>query len=709
MSSSQPRGHAYRRNGVDSDDDSYRVDDYYAGLYDEWADGGHQEFASDEEEHNHDEHHIDDHDNEEQDDEQDQEDSREYHAGGDDLGSGDGLDESGDGLDESGYGESGYGVDPDDDTARVLFGTSAREEYDDLHDVDVPAEHQRVIISALAHHGIATPRDFQIEAIYHLGFNLRPVTIVISKTGSGKTAIPLTVGRLRRGVSLFMVPLIGLGCDLVEKFNNYHHDVEAYHLDEHRNSADVEALLLRLSGLTLSRTVYLFVSPQTLSSSSKWWKPLMKLSKGGLMALICIDEAHEVAQQGRFFRPEFVEAVKCLNVLFDASSRPLPRIIMSATMQNSDVDFLLSEMKTDRANPNVRIFWQKMNRRSISIDVLFSGNPTLTVGSSLNRYYSSNHDSKSIVYTNSKKSAEESLVPMGQALLNKLCPDCHCLGFTGDSGLMEKVYLMRLFSTSLSDCEEQNIPRLLILMATTAANCGVGSSECHRVYHVGIPTTMYNLVQAMGRCDRDGSLAPGENRFEIHLSYKLFLSLYVRIMQCPDESERNIQIEHLIKVLNILVTPNECQHVLIERYFDDGNRSISEYHPCAMFCSYCTNSVFRSVGKLKKEALYSFLVGQFIGKTPTPTSLMKVFREKADCIFDKGSIPKSGKGWQALGLQLLALGIVRFDISELGQARVGTELLATNHVIVTLGRDTMGGGHVLYDSEVWNWGGFHFV
>ncbi len=98
----------------------------------------------------------------------------------------------------------------------------------------------------------------------------------------------------------------------------------------------------------------------------------MKLSKGGLMALICIDETHKVAQQGCSFRPEFVEAVKCLYVLFAALSRPLPQILMSATMQNSDVDFLLREVKTDRADPNIRIFWQKMNRRSTSIDVFFS-------------------------------------------------------------------------------------------------------------------------------------------------------------------------------------------------------------------------------------------------------------------------------------------------------------------------------------------------
>ena len=342
---SQPRGHVYRRNGVNSDDDSYQVDEYYGDLYDDWADGGYQE------------HDDDGHG----DDGALPDDPRGNHPGNDAIEDDAPMDEvEADGEDQmsddgDGNSRSGLvvGVSPIDDSldsveagedadnqaARVLF---RHQDYDDLFDVDVPAEHQRLIMSALSAQGIAHPRPFQIEAIYHLGFNLRPITIVLSKTGSGKTAVPLTVGRLRRGVSLFMVPLIGLGCDLVEKYNNYHHDVEAYHLDEHREKGDVDALLLRLSTLTLHRTVYLFVSPQTLSSSSLWWKHLMKLSNAGLMALVCIDEAHEVAQSGRSFRPEFVEAVKCLNILVDASSRPLPRIIMSATMRNSDVDFLLS-------------------------------------------------------------------------------------------------------------------------------------------------------------------------------------------------------------------------------------------------------------------------------------------------------------------------------------------------------------------------------
>ncbi len=43
----QARGHVYRRNGVNSNDDYYQVDNYYANLYDELADGGYQEHGDD--------------------------------------------------------------------------------------------------------------------------------------------------------------------------------------------------------------------------------------------------------------------------------------------------------------------------------------------------------------------------------------------------------------------------------------------------------------------------------------------------------------------------------------------------------------------------------------------------------------------------------------------------------------------------------------
>ena len=96
---------------------------------------------------------------------------------------------------------------------------------------------------------------------------------------------------------------------------------------------------------------------------------------------------------------------------------------------------------------------------------------------------------------------------MGEHVIKRTKSDGIMMAFTEDSGLMQKVHLMNLFSTPLSKCEEQNFPRLLIFMATTTANHDVGSSDCHRVYQIGFPTNMYNLVPGMGHCDRDRLLA----------------------------------------------------------------------------------------------------------------------------------------------------------------------------------------------------------
>jgi hypothetical protein len=76
---------------------------------------------------------------------------------------------------------------------------------------------------------------------------------------------------------------------------------------------------------------------------------------------------------------------------------------------------------------------------------------------------------------------------------------------------------------------------------------------------------MYSLVQEMGRVDRNLLEGPGDNRYEVHISFSCLVQLCVRIMQEPDPGERKIQLLSMYEVLQVLVTPNECQHVMMER------------------------------------------------------------------------------------------------------------------------------------------------
>ena len=137
-----------------------------------------------------------------------------------------------------------------------------------------------------------------------------------------------------------MVPLHGLGSDQVEKANIPDQGIKAYYVDEHKR-ADAFMLQDRLLSLTNNEldhtSIILFVLPDALAADSPWYTDVfMKLAKRGFLSLFCIDEAHSIAQAGRCFRTEFVDAVANAKTMLDTIPHPVPRVIMSATLRSTD-------------------------------------------------------------------------------------------------------------------------------------------------------------------------------------------------------------------------------------------------------------------------------------------------------------------------------------------------------------------------------------
>jgi superfamily II DNA helicase RecQ len=168
-----------------------------------------------------------------------------------------------------------------------------------------PTDRQRAVITHVMENvwGISAPRDFQVEAVARLVFEPKTCLFLIRKTGEGKSAVVLTSATLLRGITLVVVPLLGLGCDQVAKAQRrLHHKVEAYHLDENRGDDQV-ALQQRLLTITHLRaqSIILYASPQSLKEGSSW-SPLLKcLSGRKLFTLLVCDEAHTVPLHGRSF------------------------------------------------------------------------------------------------------------------------------------------------------------------------------------------------------------------------------------------------------------------------------------------------------------------------------------------------------------------------------------------------------------------------
>ena len=105
----------------------------------------------------------------------------------------------------------------------------------------IPEAHKRIISGAIKelYPFIDDTRQFQLEGTNHLSFNDDASLVMIRRTADGKSLVPLTTSYIRKGVTICLVPLHGLGSDQVEKAASETLHLEAYYVDEHRGeSAD---------------------------------------------------------------------------------------------------------------------------------------------------------------------------------------------------------------------------------------------------------------------------------------------------------------------------------------------------------------------------------------------------------------------------------------------------------------------------------------
>ena len=100
---------------------------------------------------------------------------------------------------------------------------------------DIP-QHERALIEQCCRDdfAVASVREFQLQAIYAGAFYADSFLSINAKTGYGKSLIPLAIASMRRGVSIVMMPLLGLGTDQVSKAIHVDINIEAWHTGEFR-------------------------------------------------------------------------------------------------------------------------------------------------------------------------------------------------------------------------------------------------------------------------------------------------------------------------------------------------------------------------------------------------------------------------------------------------------------------------------------------
>ena len=148
----------------------------------------------------------------------------------------------------------------------------------------------------------------------------------------------------------------------------------------------------------------------------------------------------------------------------------------------------------------------------------------------------------------------------------------------------------------------------------------------------GLPASFHVISQNLGRVNRQQTVAdPDMFTYEVQLSFGCLISLIVRTMRNDDPAERTQQLLEMKSVLKLLLTPTECYHLALERYFEvheDPNKC-----PCDEYCTHCRDDGMKHfTHPFHVRKLQSFLTKNIQQQTTTamtPSKLIQSLKKRS--------------------------------------------------------------------------------
>jgi superfamily II DNA helicase RecQ len=135
-------------------------------------------------------------------------------------------------------------------------------------------------------------------------------SLIVQRTGAGKTLIIQVLGAVLKGVILIVSPLLALTTNLAPRFassNTFNGAIDAIHLDEDADcSIKITSLIDQLDKKQedTNNTTFILCSPQYLVSHPSMNDALLRCLDSKVLRAIVCDEAHLLAQHGADFRDD---------------------------------------------------------------------------------------------------------------------------------------------------------------------------------------------------------------------------------------------------------------------------------------------------------------------------------------------------------------------------------------------------------------------
>lgn len=387
--------------------------------------------------------------------------------------------------------------------------------------------------------------------------------LAVLPTGAGKSLCYQIPALVSDNFSIVISPLIALMKDQVDSLNS-NGEIAAF-INSTQTFAETEKTL---QDIAFGKIKLVYVAPERLEN-----KDFVLRLKNMNPQFLFIDEAHCISEWGHNFRPsytklkDFIEftGIKKISA-FTATATPevIKDILKQLNLKNAKL--IIKGFERDNLYLNVEITKKKKER---CLELIYQ------------------HKSPAIIYTSSRKKAEELAAYLQ---LNKV--NCNYYHAGLDPIIRKKIQ------------EDFIENRTKIIIATNAFGMGIDKSNIRLVIHYNMPGTLENYYQEIGRAGRDGKssytyLLYDENDVNIHNYFinnsyptkELIKIIYDAICDSAqiatgNLSEKEIAIDHkYIQTYAKQDISNALLHSSLRYLEDAGYLKV--------------NSVFKSTNKIK--------------------------------------------------------------------------------------------------------------
>lgn len=322
-----------------------------------------------------------------------------------------------------------------------------------------------------------------------LGITLRPAqrralaaltehgdTVAVLPTGSGKTAIYQVGGLALGGLTVVVSPLIALQRDQLRAMIA-RGSVRAVMLNSSQHHADRAS---SLAALGRGEVDFVMLGPEQLANPET-----LAAIQGSprRITLVTVDEAHLVSEWGHDFRPEYLR----LADVVDAAGRP-PVLALTATAAppvQADITRQLrmrdpQVIVADFDRPNISLAVRRA-RHDLPEDQAVDDRTVEVVLA---------HDGPALVYALSHARCE--------SLADRLRLDAY----------RAEAYHAGLPAAKRSEVQDAFFAgKLDVVVATSAFGMGIDKPDVRTVVHAGVPGSLDEYYQEIGRAGRDGGPA----------------------------------------------------------------------------------------------------------------------------------------------------------------------------------------------------------